>query len=154
MQTVTGLGSQIAGIARLVQQGQDAPQLRHQIARQLPPAILLGQGAQSLVPDPHCAIVACNVPRCNRQSSPGSSVGGRRARDSTGSVALTGSPEVARSTAPKQVPKAVPALDSLKKNTLASYSYLRRVTDAVGAFHRAGGACHVIVAALSVGLVR
>ena len=46
-----------------------------------------------------------------------------------------GSPKVARSTAPKQVSKAVPALDRLRKKVLESCSCFRRVSDAVEEFH-------------------
>ena len=64
MQTVAGLG-EIAGMLRLVKQSQNTPQLRHQVALHLTRAILLGQGAKALMPDPHEAIVSCNVTRCN-----------------------------------------------------------------------------------------
>ena len=67
--TVSWLGSDVAGMLRLVQEGQNPPQLRHQVAGQLPPAILLGQSPKSLVPDPHTPIVSRNVPRCNTIST-------------------------------------------------------------------------------------
>ena len=69
---------EIAGMPRLVKQGQNPPQLRHQVARQLSRAILFGQGAKPLVPDPHRAIVARNVPRCNPWPHPSAA---RRTRD-------------------------------------------------------------------------
>ena len=64
MQAVPRL-SNVAGVPRFVQQGQNPSQPRHQIGWQLPRPILLGQGAKPLVPDPHGAIVPCNVARCN-----------------------------------------------------------------------------------------
>ena len=65
MQPETRLNRQIAWVMRLIQQGQNPPQLRHQVARHLPFAILFHEGAKPLVPNPHRAIVARNAPRCN-----------------------------------------------------------------------------------------
>ena len=60
VQTLTGPGSEIAEIAHLVQHGQHAPRLRHQVARQSLPAILFGQGPPGVgEPGPCAAIHAC-----------------------------------------------------------------------------------------------